>query len=575
MILILSKETVNVRLFGEHIVHLQCLKERQNKFIQEQTHGKMKQIFKKAASVVFVMLAFTACNEHDFEGENNDLYQRKNASSDSEVIVLGKHYPNPYSVRNMLAAYSELKNSGENIGNINIRTTDLYVRFLPKDTAQYNALSEDTSMVLFDYPLDYEIVQEGEYYHDPSIPEDSYTWLYTTVPAGYQFNPNITYEILDSCYISRDDNENIISDDDKLEQMSFKLLGLDKIFADSEDQGAKGWFRGKKPKGTYRVYDTDLGYYVPVKCAQAICHNIVKWGYARIGKNGRYEMNKKFHTRVYYKIKYSNSKSFNIRYPVLTAYSRFGFHGKSGYSKDIAPSGNSWKLATINNAAYEYYDICTMNKILTPPNNLKIFMTNFSRNGAAPMLTRVYHPIGANSHSSWLSFFANIVYGLPATVINNTILKLVGPDIVIGGNTEKSLSLYKTTCHELAHASHFRQVGSEYWALYISYIMTYGAYGDVGDYNSGVCGVGEMWGYTMGNVLANEKYNKDMKSKVVFWFNWRILSDIMTQGVLSKRQIFDCLTNEVRSHDELKSKMKLLYPIEANRIEEIFGTYGF
>lgn len=95
----------------------------------------MKQIFKKAASVVFVMLSFTACNEHDFEGENNDLFQRKNASSDSEVIVLGKQYPNPYSVRNMLAAYSELKNSGENIGNINIRTTDLYVRFLPKDTA--------------------------------------------------------------------------------------------------------------------------------------------------------------------------------------------------------------------------------------------------------------------------------------------------------------------------------------------------------------------------------------------------------------------------------------------------------
>ena len=41
MILILSKETVNVRLFGEHIVYLQCLKEKQNKFIQEQTHGGM------------------------------------------------------------------------------------------------------------------------------------------------------------------------------------------------------------------------------------------------------------------------------------------------------------------------------------------------------------------------------------------------------------------------------------------------------------------------------------------------------------------------------------------------------
>ncbi|MGM9819711.1 MAG: hypothetical protein ACI3Z9_02755 [Candidatus Onthomorpha sp.] len=522
-----------------------------------------------------LMMSFASCNEDSLNDDFDVAYGTKvSTMADGEMIVLGDKYPNPYSVSNMQAAYSSLKNMGEAIGNINIRATDLYVRFLPSNIAQYNQLNEDTTLVLFDYPLDREILVEGDYYHDPKIEEGKYTWLYTTVPIDYQFDSQIKYEILDSCYIAQDNNENIITDDDKLEQMSFRRLGLENQFVDPAELGAKGWLSSKKPSGRYTFFDNSLNANVPVKNVVAVCHNVVKCGRARIGVDGNYKMDKKFHTNVSYSIKWSNSKGFSVHYPIILANSYLGVHNKSGYSENIT-NKNKWKIANINNSAYEYYSICNKNKILTPPNNLKIWMTNLTSGSSAPMLTRVWHPIGANSSSSWSNFFANILYGLPATVINNTILKLVGPDVTIGADGRNvSSSFYKVVCHELSHSSHFAQVGSEYWAKYISFIMTYGTYGSITDNNAGICGVGEMWGFAMGNLLTYNKYSISIPSGD-YWFKWHIMSDLMNGQMLSMKDVFDCLTNDVTSHATLKTKLTTFYPQYANGINSVFNYYGF
>ena len=55
---------------------------------------------------------------------------------------------------------------------IEIKVTDLYVRFLPKDSLELNIIEKDTVLILYDHPLDYEIVEQGEYYHDPELPDD-------------------------------------------------------------------------------------------------------------------------------------------------------------------------------------------------------------------------------------------------------------------------------------------------------------------------------------------------------------------------------------------------------------------
>lgn len=55
--------------------------------------------------------------------------------------------------------------------------THWYVRFLPAQAAEMRTLV-DLGLILFDYPLDYEILEQGDLYHDPSIPSDEITWQY-------------------------------------------------------------------------------------------------------------------------------------------------------------------------------------------------------------------------------------------------------------------------------------------------------------------------------------------------------------------------------------------------------------
>ncbi len=532
----------------------------------------MKKIKLFRISFLLPLLALAGCNEQDTDDLNRAFPLKSDTSANGTQIVLGQKYDNPYSVRNMVAAYSDLKNSGEQIGNIQIRTTDLYVRFLPQDTAQYNSLEQDTNLVLFDYPLDYEIVQEGDYYHDPSIPAGEYTWLYTTVPVGYQFDPTIHYEILDSCYIANNNTEGVITDDDKLEQMSFRRLGLETTFMDPAELGAKGWFSGKKPQGTYNVYDNSIGAYVPIKGAQAVCHNIVKWGYSKLNANGHYSMNKKFHTKVYYKIKYKNEKGFMLRHPLTVSYDRFGFHNKGGYSKNIAAGDNrSWKLAVINNSAYEYYDICVQNKIQTPPENLQIMLIDFMSGGAAPLISRVnqYISISPDPDQWWYKLLSSFDSDLAESILNSSFVKKVFPDVIIGGKKYVPYaSLYRLVCHELAHTSHFQQAGSNYWADYISYIINNNGYGNKNCYNAGVCGVGEMWGFAMAAILTKEKYGIGYSGG--YWFRWTTLADLIDQGYVSKKSVYDCLNQDVRTLEQFKEKLIENNPSTAYHIETAF-----
>ena len=85
--------------------------------------------------------------------------------------------------------------------DLTIETTDLYVRFLPADSLEINALDADTTLNLYDYPLDFEIEQVGHWYHDPSIPDHLPTYQYTVVKPDYQFPDTIQHELLAELFI--------------------------------------------------------------------------------------------------------------------------------------------------------------------------------------------------------------------------------------------------------------------------------------------------------------------------------------------------------------------------------------
>lgn len=530
----------------------------------------MKRNLSKFLLLGVVVLFFASCVEEDEFYEQDSIVNVKTTVVESGTTVLGRKLPNPYSVTNMTNALNNLRTEYGMELNIEIEPTDYYVRFLPQNLLQYDKLSTDTNLLLFDHPLDYEIITLGDSYHDPLIPDTCYTWLYATVPVDYEFNNDITYEILDTCYIPNDTDDSQITDYDILEQNSFFILGLREYVLENKDIQTRAlWGNGKKPEGTYKVYNTTTNTYEPVKQARAVCHTIVKNANATINSNGYYKMNKKFSTNLYYKIKWKNEKGFSISYPILQATSNFGVHSKSGYSKNIDFATNAGRLATINNAATEYYDICSDKNILTPPTNLKILFLDCS---SAPLFPRVEDNVAFQGNSFLLTFLGNMSLGSVISLAQS-VLHLIGPDVTIEHNSS-TLKTFYLVWHELSHTSHFRKVGSEYWADYISYIMTFGAYGNRGDYNSGVCGVGEMWANAASRQFIAE-YKNDTLSVGDKWFKPEILIDLFYDGTLTTTQVYNCFNSNIRSHQQLKDALKDAYPKKAHIIESKFNQYGF
>lgn len=581
---------------------------------------------------LILSLSFFACEKeepilNDSENLQQEQGMLEEQSESIGMTILGKQLENPYSVENMKKALEELQkdnllksgNDSIELVNFEIKTTHLYVRFLPKDSIELQQLEKD-SLILFDYPLDYEIEEGGEYYHDPTIPEGQITWQYTTVPIDYQI-PDIKHEILEECFIMDEDEEEEEETQLKssqvnawalLENRSMKITG--NLSEEEQKQGQlKGWFSGwfpkkERPSGYIRVYDTELKKYVGVKGVKVRVHRIVKISYGTTNKDGYYKVRKGFRYNCFYGLRFESSTGVKLWkwYTTLT-YARYsmGVHDESGYSRNISTNSIAWRLATVMNGVYDYYnEICPKYGISKPYNNLRICVTKGTV-GGAPMLRRVYHPIGANSNSAYTNFMINYGIGVHGNILSY-VSKFMQPDIIIGGGSGSTAKVYSQTAHELAHASHFRKVGSAFWAKYISYILTYGAYGDGTGNNAELCALGEMWGYHMGYQAVIDKYGNSNSAVKNYWVeNFRPYktpyspqsnySDWLPKGLLwdlqdtnkdyvnsirdnaygfSNKQFYNALDSDIKSPQAFKTRLlKETNNRQKTYVDELFKAY--
>ena len=95
--------------------------------------------------------------------------------------------------------------------------------------------------------------------------------------------------------------------------------------------------------------------------------------------------------------------------------------------------------------------------------------------------------------------------------------------------------IYSITCHELAHASHFMQVGKDWWDKFIiyiltSYVSTGETYGNGSGENAGYCAVGEMWAYYMQNRMFNDRYGESCRWRALLIGSLRRSSGIWMNG---------------------------------------------
>lgn len=522
----------------------------------------------KRVLCLLLVAAAVSCSENALELPHMNQVDVDGVELAHEMIVLGKQLDDPYTVDNMTKALKSLYPT--KAGELKIATTDLYVRFLPKNQEQYETLAACCPDML-DHPVDYQILREGDYYMDPELPEGSLTWQYAVIEKDFVFPAGIKYEVLDECYIAEHDVVTRAGDDfidwGEVERESFRLTGNENMLAPK----TKG---SPFPSGRITVldekYDSEP---VGVEGVTVSCNVFVKFAHAYTDEEGYYRMEKSFTNEPRYRLLFKNVKGFGIGMNLILVPASFSTLGKG------APEGVSCQIdkysdralfsrSVVNNAVYDYIGSCDDGKssMNLPPDNLRIWLFQSLDASSAVMMQQ-----GTIVDGSILQKYLGEYFPL---------VKMFLPDITLGlKGAEDYADIYGRAIHELAHTSHYMAVGNEYWNKLIKYILfsyvTSGwiTYGVGTEEDHGYCEVAEMWAYYMQTKVYRDRYPAEARSfGNSFWFKPQIFTYLDERGV-NRYKLFSALAPDVVDADMLQARLTSLYPECKTIIKQAFERY--
>ncbi|MGB0404415.1 MAG: hypothetical protein ACPGEG_09985 [Salibacteraceae bacterium] len=354
------------------------------------------------------------------------------------LIQLGPQLTNPYVISNMQTAYNNVFSDYSNpyFSYSDIVTSHYYVRYLPQNEAELDFLKDDSGHELFDFPLDYEMTNNGTYYQDPSLNGEDITWQYTVVDKDHIFE-NIQYEILANLFLPEQIVEdNSISDTSILNQ-AYDLV--DEAWYLSGNSNLQSGSRGGKwnPSGKIMAFDDAKGGNVAVQGAKVIVRNWFRYQTRVTDASGSFTCGN-WRRRVSYAVKWESTgiKGFDVRnrYSIQVWYT--GPKKRSGWNPVIT-SGKPLLHATIFRAADMYFYRPIDN--LSRPALLKRLKLNgvddSDPNGTAE---------GVNWGNNWQSFLGA---GFPN-------IKIWSKDE--NGIKYKTHKVFNTVIHELAHTTHIK-----------------------------------------------------------------------------------------------------------------------
>ena len=519
--------------------------------------------------LLIVALLMVSCGKEEMTSLNGVDYEYGRGFS-HEKIVLGKRLENPYKTENVTKALQDLYPTKAD--RVEVKSTDLYVRFLPSDKEECDRL-EAMGLELVDHPLDYEIAVDGDWYHDPDVPENDVTWQYAVVPVGFTFPEGIVHEVIHECHIIDSDTQTKADgvDWEAVERQAYINTGN----GDRLDECLTRASSKVTPSGRITIVDEHANGGKPFGVAgvRVSCNSFVKFDHSYTDRDGYYRMTKKFSSKLRYRLVFKNEMGFAIGVNLIlvpASVSTLGKADPTGINMTVTETSDEklFRRCVVNNAAYDYYSRCSASDmgIATPPSDLRIWIFNSMKASSAIMLH--HGAILSNSQiSSFLGSYA-------------VIIKFLLPDITLGTKDRKDYrSIYSNVCHELAHASHFSKVGTGYWNEYIYYIVesfiTSGGmtYGDGSGNKAGYCEVGEDWAYYIESKMYKERYGGVFPTfGTTSWFNPQILRYLNERGI-PVSTIFSVLGPDVTSKKHLKEALLIARPDKKSVIEQVFNRY--
>ena len=519
-------------------------------------------------TLMLLSLAVMSCSKDRMRTEQ-DLDYAYGRKIPHGMIVLGERLENPYTTENITKALHSLYPTKAD--RVDVRTTNLYVRFLPYTEEEFETLNS-LGLHLTDHPLDYDIVVDGDWYHDPEIPEGNLTWQYAVVPPDFDF-PDIAYEIIDECYIAENDPGTRTDEIDweAVERQSYMLTGNEGRLAQPMSKASDK----QQPSGRITIEDKDFNDGKPFGVAgvRVSCNSFVKFDHCYTDRDGYYQMEKSFSSDLRYRLVFKNDAGFSIGFNLIlvpASVSTLGQAGPEGVNMTVTEESDDklFRRCAVNNAAYDYISRCDKDDlgIAPPPSGLRIWLFNSLEVSSSAML---HHGAILRNElvESYLGKFARVV-------------EFFMPDITVGTKSFRSYKdLYAAVCHEMAHASHFTQTGTDWWNNYIRYVIesyvTSGGelYGGGSGTGAGHCEVGEMWAYYLESKFHKDRYGGSFPTFGTSWWFYPQIFHFMDERGLGQSEIFQVLDEDVDSKDALKDALIMKYPENKDMIGQVFSRY--
>lgn len=236
--------------------------------------------------------------QNDFEEETSNQNE-KGVTSKKQFDNIGKKLKNPYTVENMRKALKKLKEKGldkssqramELLSDFEIEPSHLYVMYEPATIEEEAELKQDSTLVLADYPLDYEFTDE-ELANRPPLAEGEIPDYYTAILVDSEEAADAQYVLMDELYIPEEDPyftepdisaqmrttdpNKINNKEDLLRHLlyeAYKLTGNEAELESPDNMENGRWIFGTRwwPSGTIQVYDEVAGRSVPVVGGQVL-----------------------------------------------------------------------------------------------------------------------------------------------------------------------------------------------------------------------------------------------------------------------------------------------------------------
>ena len=403
---------------------------------------------------VILLTAITSCSNEP------NLSETESQSKREDWIKLGKKLENPYSIKNMRLALQNLKAKKASTTSreapidlsFDVEPNYLYVEFQPQTEAEEAVLKQDSSVVLFDYPLDYEFTDEV-LDSRPALLANQVPNYYSAIKIDSETASEAHYETLEQLYIPEEDpyfgsqlqksqkisaNKEVLLD--QLLDEAFKLTGNKRVDSQPKTSASARWILGTRwwPSGNITIYDEVAGANKPVVGAQVL---IRQWFTVRQGitdANGNFSTSSVRGSARYiiqwerynYSIRNGSLFQAELRGPVKKDEAwNYTINSGSGDSDDRYH-------ALIHQAAHDFYYGHRFG-LISPPMNNHIY--SFGRQGQIKIAARETAPWGILSSYSHIR--SDLTYSL-------------APQIHIKAWGRPSDQVYGTTIHELSHALH-------------------------------------------------------------------------------------------------------------------------